>query len=143
MSMRRLAGSRRSAVATAAALLVVLVAGAAPAQNHTVVIEIERYLFSPAHIEVAFGQPITWRNNESGTVPPNPVHNIVRDLFIPPGEIAPQSVTQRICEPFGPGESCSPEPEEIGLLLPRGRHILTCTIDRDHSVLMRHVIDVV
>lgn len=143
MTRQRRARSRRPAIAAALSLLVVLVAGAAPAQNHALVIDIERYLFSPAHVEVAFGQPITWRNNESAPVPPNPVHNIVRDLYIPPGETVPQSVTQRICEPFGPGESCSPDPEEIGLLLPRGRHILTCTIDRDHSVLMRHVIDVV
>lgn len=126
-----------------ALLCVALASSAVPASAAPkVVIDIKQYAFSQPAITVQLGQPIEWRNLEDAPVPIDPTHNIVEDVFIPPGG-APVVTTKRICARFEPGQSCQPRAADLPTLLPRGRHFLTCTIDSDHTLLMHMVVEVV
>lgn len=108
-----------------------------------VTVTISRYAFDPPVLSVQLGQPIVWRNAETGPVPLDTRHNLIENLYVPAGQPGPPVTdTKEICPAFSAGSSCSPPASRIVSLLPRGRHFLTCTIDRDHVALMHFVVDV-
>jgi hypothetical protein len=127
----------------ATALLAAVLPGAPAHAAPKKVVTIHNYLFSEPVIQVELGQAIEWRNLEVAgePVPQKKPHNLIEDIYIPPSGV-PLLSTKRICDAFPPGAKCAPDPTTIDHLLPAGIHILTCTIDRDHSALMRHVVQV-
>lgn len=121
----------RSVLAVALlAVVLPLRADAAPVQ-----VDIDLYTYDPLYLEVEQGQRIRWTNREQLGVP----HNVILTQTITPeGELLVDSVD--LCRAMDPGQSCAPTSAEIAEGLPPGTHFLTCTIDREHTLLMHQVI---
>ena len=98
-------------------------------------VSIDLYTYSPLYLEVEHGQRIRWTNHEQLGVP----HNVIlTNTITPESEVLVETVD--VCGAMDPGQSCTPTSEEIGEALPPGTHVLTCTIDREHTVLMHAII---
>ena len=139
MKVRRIAR-----LAVLAGFMVAALAPATPAgADTTVFVDIKSYMFSPATLTVKLGTPIVWRNQESGAIPPNPAHNLIEEFYQGPADPIPWPNTRIVCGKFDPGKSCALDAAKASQLLPRGKHVLTCTIDREHTYLMRTYIEVI